>query len=123
MLDYDDYGGDDGDEEGCENDKIIKNDLIPPPQFEENDESLIKTAVVNTDDVSVSSELYIDCKVEHEKTEFSDVNSSLLQIKVVEQGPNSLASVDEKSLNSSEVSTMTPDEAEKLLSTRLVKEN
>ncbi|KAK6630854.1 hypothetical protein RUM44_003024 [Polyplax serrata] len=68
-------------------------------------------------DVSPMSQLYVDCKVEHAKTEFSDLNSSLLQ-KVDEQEPTSLASMEDRSLNSSEVSTMTPDEADKLLSTR-----
>lgn len=70
-------------------------------------------------DVSPMSQLYVDCKVEHAKTEFSDLNSSLLQ-KVDEQEPTSLASMEDRSLNSSEVSTMTPDEADKLLSTRFV---
>lgn len=66
----------------------------------------------------MTSQLFVDCKVEHEKTDFSDVDSSLLQ--KVEQEPVSLPSIEDKSLTGSEVSTMTPDEADKLLSTRFV---
>lgn len=70
------------------------------------------------EDTPVSSELYIDCKVDHQNTDFSHLNSSLLQ--KVDDLNNSLAPNEDKSLPVSEVSAMTPDEAEKLLSTRFV---
>lgn len=66
---------------------------------------------------SVSSELFVNCEVEHEKTSFSEFNSSLLQKYEKESSPHD--SLDDK-VNLNEVSTMTPDEADKLLSTRWV---
>lgn len=66
---------------------------------------------------SVSSELFVNCDVEHEQTSFSEVNSSLLQKVDKEQSPHD--SLESKG-NLNEVSAMTPDEADKLLSTRFV---
>lgn len=67
---------------------------------------------------SVSDELFVNCDVEHEKTSFDNVCSSLLQrVGEKEQSPHD--SLDSKG-NLNEVSAMTPDEADKLLSTRFV---